>query len=156
MKNWTEHLPDKLEYKGKYIANWFSNMLPSLIVINGLGYESVENFYQSMKTFDKHKREEIRLATPSGSKYLARKIKLRGDWRLIKEFYMKQALEEKFKIPEWRDKLLATGDSIIVEWNNWNDKEWGATLDGIGNNKLGIMLMNIREETNKINESNTQ
>ena len=41
--------------------------------------------------------------------------------------------------------LLASGDSPIIEWNNWNDKDWGASItDNKGKNALGLILMDIR------------
>jgi predicted NAD-dependent protein-ADP-ribosyltransferase YbiA (DUF1768 family) len=41
---------------------------------------------------------------------------------------------------------MATGSEEIIEWNNWGDRIWGKTYDGVGENHLGKILMKIREE----------
>lgn len=51
---------------------------------------------------------------------------------------------------ELAGKLLATGDTYLEEGNTWGDRVWG-TVNGIGANQLGIILMKIRDE---IRESN--
>ena len=47
--------------------------------------------------------------------------------------------------PVLAEKLLATGDDELVEFNTWNDKYWGVCR-GEGENKLGKVLMRIRQE----------
>ncbi len=42
------------------------------------------------------------------------------------------------------EQLLATGDAELIEGNTWNDTEWGI-CNGIGDNKLGKILMRIRK-----------
>jgi predicted NAD-dependent protein-ADP-ribosyltransferase YbiA (DUF1768 family) len=44
-----------------------------------------------------------------------------------------------------RDSLLATGTQEIVEGNTWGDTFWGQ-VNGKGQNKLGKLLMKIRDE----------
>lgn len=44
-----------------------------------------------------------------------------------------------------KEKLLATGNDILEEGNTWGDKVWG-TVNGVGENKLGKILMKVREE----------
>lgn len=51
----------------------------------------------------------------------------------------------KFAIPELKEMLLATGDEELVEGNYWHDTIWGV-CDGVGENHLGKMLMEIRED----------
>ena len=45
--------------------------------------------------------------------------------------------------PELRDKLLATGESTLIEGNNWGDYFWGK-VNNCGENQLGIILMDVR------------
>ena len=52
-------------------------------------------------------------------------------------------LNEKFKDPVLRAKLLATGDQELAEENTWGDMFWG-TCNGQGKNRLGILLMHMR------------
>lgn len=42
-------------------------------------------------------------------------------------------------------KLLETEDAYLEEGNDWGDKEWGL-VNGNGKNKLGKILMRIRDE----------
>jgi predicted NAD-dependent protein-ADP-ribosyltransferase YbiA (DUF1768 family) len=45
------------------------------------------------------------------------------------------------------DMLLSTGDELLIEGNTWGDTYWGVDLKtGIGENKLGKILMKVREE----------
>jgi len=144
-------MESNLQYKGKYIYNWFSNFEPITIIIDNVKYPSVENYYQSQKTLDLEERKQFQNCSPSKSKFLGKKIKLRKDWDNIKNSIMKKALDIKFaKGTNQANKLLETGNDEIIEWNNWGDRIWGKTLDGIGENRLGIMLMDIR---NKLKEN---
>ena len=45
--------------KGKWIINWFTNMTPVKIEIDGVMYNSVENYYQSQKILNPILRKEI-------------------------------------------------------------------------------------------------
>jgi predicted NAD-dependent protein-ADP-ribosyltransferase YbiA (DUF1768 family) len=42
-----------------------------------------------------------------------------------------------------KELLLATGDHELIEGNKWHDTFWGV-CDGIGQNYLGKILMEIR------------
>ena len=47
--------------------------------------------------------------------------------------------------PDLKKKLLATGDEHLEEGNTWGDTIWG-TVDGVGENRLGKILMRVRDE----------
>ena len=51
----------------------------------------------------------------------------------------------KFRQPDLRERLLATGDAALVEENVWRDRYWGVHR-GHGLNRLGVLLMQVREE----------
>lgn len=145
--DWKKYKPESFEYNGRWIKNWFSNMEPSFIKVDGKSYKSVENYYQSMKTLDPEMLEAIEDATPSGSKQIGKKVTIRQDWADIKYDIMKKALWAKWSKPEYREALLETGDEMIIEWNNWGDRTWGVDIrDNKGKNWLGQALMEIREE----------
>jgi ribA/ribD-fused uncharacterized protein len=148
LRDWSEYRPKQFEYNGKWIKNWFSNMALIPVTIDDVNYPSVENYYQSMKTFDKFERSKIEQTTPAGAKRLGRKIRnIRPDWEDIKYYIMKQSLIHKFTQHEdQKQLLLATNDDVIIEWNNWGDQEWGvSTLTNTGRNMLGLALMEARE-----------
>ncbi|MDK8141959.1 NADAR family protein [Streptococcus parasanguinis] len=71
---------------------------------------------------------------------------LRSDWEEVKDEVMHQALRMKFsQNPDIAKELLATGDAIIIEHTR-NDDYWADGGDGSGKNKLGLLLMQVREE----------
>lgn len=127
---------------------FLSNFYPSFID-EGKGYPTVEHYFQAMKTFNLAQHEKIRLAaTPGQAKRFGRVCDLRADWEQVKDDIMLQALRLKFQDPELRAQLIATGDEYLVEGNTWNDCYWGV-CQGIGKNRLGELLMQVREECNK-------
>ena len=58
---------------------------------------------------------------------------------------MEEALRKKFSDPGLRKALLDTGDEYLEEGNTWRDEYWGV-CNGIGKNRLGKLLMKIRDE----------
>lgn len=59
---------------------------------------------------------------------------------------MKDALFYKFsQDKDLRDKLIATGNTELIEDNTWNDRFWGV-CNGEGINHLGKLLMELRDE----------
>ena len=71
---------------------------------------------------------------------------LRPDWEEIKDEVMLQALRMKFnQHPEIAKRLLATGDAILIE-HTQNDAYWADGGDGSGKNRLGLLLMQVRDE----------
>lgn len=155
--SWLPFKPVRFEYNGKWIKNWFSNLMPSPIFMDGNDWEwpSVENYYQAMKTEETEMQEVIKHATPSRAKQLGRKLILRPNWDNLKEGFMKRALDAKFSQSPWYEALMVTGDNMIIEWNNWGDRYWGVTEDGVGKNRLGALLMQVREEHKKLYKSST-
>ena len=68
------------------------------------------------------------------------------DWEKVKDEVMLQALRMKFnQHPEITKGLLATGDAILIEHTK-NDAYWADGGDGSGKNRLGLLLMQVREE----------
>ena len=58
---------------------------------------------------------------------------------------MKDGLRLKFaQNPQMLEKLLSTGSRVIVEFSE-KDSYWGNGGDGSGKNRLGVLLMEIRE-----------
>jgi hypothetical protein len=70
----------------------------------------------------------------------------RKDWRDVREDVMRRALRAKFTQHDaLRAFLLATGDDELVEDADW-DSFWGNGPDGKGDNVLGKMLVELRED----------
>ena len=131
---------------------FLSNFYESPFEVDGITYPTVEHFFQAMKSKDIEGRKKIAAApTPGKAKRLGRTIELRKDWEEIKVAVMKFGLAQKFRIPELREKLLATGNEELIEGNFWHDNVWGNCLcaecqDIPGRNMLGMLLMKVREE----------
>jgi ribA/ribD-fused uncharacterized protein len=131
------------EFTGRY---WFlSNFSPSPVEFEGIVFPTVENAFQSAKTLDLELRKQFIPLGPGQAKRLGRSIPLREDWEEVKVDMMYHLLQEKFKDPELRASLLATGEEELIEGNTWGDRFWGV-CKGQGQNMLGRLLMRIRQE----------
>ena len=109
-------------------------------------FPTMEHYFQANKADNQNDYLHIAYApTPGEAKRLGRKIQLRPDWEEIKDKVMLTGLRKKFTDPELRSLLLATGDEELIEGNYWGDTYWGV-CNGIGQNKLGKLLMQVREE----------
>ena len=157
-----ENMQSKPEHK--YLNNFDESPFVSE---SGLKFLSVEHYYQAHKFRDFSKQgfkeifEEIRTAENSDlCKKAARKhTKELGDdawdkvnWDLkFKEYYMKRGLIFKFSQNiELLKKLLLTGNAILKEESK-KDPYWGGLLEG-SLNRLGALLMELRENYNKTKE----
>ncbi len=140
--------PQEFEMRGKWIDNWFSNMVPDPIYIEGFIWPSVENYYQGSKTTDFSLHANFAIMTPSEAKNKGRKVNLRPNWEEIKIDVMRKALRVKFtRVNDQGKKLMATGDDTLVELNNWGDTFWGVDVRSyLGFNILGNLLMDRRAE----------
>lgn len=127
---------------------FLSNFHLVKIEYEGLVYPSTENAFQAAKTLDLVKREEFLPLEPNKAKWLGRKVQLRSDWEQIKDSVMETVVRQKFSQDELKEKLLATGDVYLEETNWWKDTYWGVCNE-VGKNKLGFILMKVREELRK-------
>jgi len=131
---------------------WLSNFWPAKVTLDGIGFLSVEHAYQAAKTLDLDQRRHIAgLATPAQAKHYGRKLRPREDWELVKLKVMEDLLHEKFLEPRLREKLVRTGDAYLEEKNSWRDFFWGV-CHGKGENHLGRLLMQIRDDLRASNE----
>lgn len=130
------------EFRGKYY--FLSNFYEAPVTWNGLTYLNNEAAFQSAKTFSD--RECFTNLDPSSAKKLGRKVQLRSDWENVKDDVMYEICKAKFsQNTELKKGLLSTSNENLEEGNTWGDKIWG-TVHGIGENRLGKILMRIREE----------
>lgn len=132
------------EFQGFY--RWLSNFWKVPVEMDGMIYPSVEHAYQAAKTFDQSARLSIQaLYKPGDAKRAGRRVTLRTDWEKVKLDVMLALLRNKFLDKNLREKLLATGDSMLIEGNTWGDTFWGMCGDS-GENHLGRLLMQVRDE----------
>jgi ribA/ribD-fused uncharacterized protein len=84
-------------------------------------------------------------STPSEAKALGRKAPLRDDWELVKDMVMFDILKHKFVQSANLYMLLdSSGNKYLEETNDWHDTYWGV-CNGVGQNKLGRALMEVRD-----------
>jgi ribA/ribD-fused uncharacterized protein len=127
------------EFQGPY--RFLSNFWPNP---NGL---TNEHLYQAMKSTNWLEQIIVLSAEePGEAKKLGRAITLRPDWEEIKDDVMLELLRLKFrKGTKERHWLQDTRNEELIEGNYWNDTYWGVCR-GKGKNKLGKLLMQVRQE----------
>lgn len=140
-----------------YIRGFFeehrflSNFYDSEVSFEGETYPTVEHAFQAAKFTDEEHRAKIRNAkTPGAAKRLGRSrdYPLREGWDSgLAVRVMTELSHSKYEDPKLAEKLLATGDAILVETNHWGDDIWGDSTktETPGRNQLGIILMGVRE-----------
>ena len=129
---------------GEY--RFLSNFWNAPVSYEGITYQNNECAFQAMKTLDKEERMAFADLAPNEGKRKGRRVTLRKDWEEVKTDIMLDICRAKFSQNEdLKAKLLATGDEYLQETNTWNDTCWGVCR-GKGENRLGKILMQVREE----------
>lgn len=132
------------EFRGPYY--FLSNFYEAPVTWNSITYRNNEAAFQSAKTNDIVVRKTFATMDPSTAKREGRRVALRPDWEEVKYQVMYEICLAKFiQNSELRERLLATGDEYLEEGNTWGDRTWG-TVNGQGNNRLGKILMQVRDE----------
>ncbi|HEY1172645.1 MAG TPA: NADAR family protein [Verrucomicrobiae bacterium] len=132
----------------------FSNHSAHAIELHGKRWSTTEHYFQAQKFVGTEQEEKIRLEPSSqvaAQMGRDRSFPIRKDWEAVKENLMREALLAKFtQHADLKALLLSTGDAQIVE-HTPSDAYWGDGADGCGKNRLGILLMEIRQ---KLREGN--
>ena len=134
------------DFSGKYF--FLSNFYESPVTYKGITYRNNEAAFQAQKVSKKDEQKTFSDLNPSEAKKKGRHVTLRKDvnWDSVKTTYMYEICLAKFsQNKELKEKLLATGDKHLEEGNTWGDRIWG-TVNGVGENRLGKILMKVREE----------
>ena len=132
---------------------FLSNFYASPIEIDGISYGSAEAAFQAQKASTEEEKRKFSGLPPHMAKKAGRNISLDVErWNRRKIPVMQYVVTEKFvQNPELAEKLLATGNAVLVEGNTWNDRFWGVDLKtNIGENNLGKILMRVREDLPEI------
>jgi len=133
-----------------------SNFYPCPIKITHneqeLEFPTSEHLYQWSKHYKDNPTvaKQIRTAPSAASaKKLGRTPCNMKEFDKHKIRWMKRILELKLEQhPSLKEKLLATGDEDIEEFAPW-DNFWGMGKQGEGQNWMGKLWMELREETRK-------
>lgn len=136
-------------YSSKEPWGELSNFSPYGIKLKAEYWPTVEHCYQAQKFIESSLQQQIRgCATPSQAKQLAHQFQKqqRPEWSQCKEDIMLRCLRAKFQQhPQLAERLLSSGNLRLVEHTK-DDSYWGDAGDGSGLNRLGALLMQIREE----------
>lgn len=148
---------------GGIFTEYMSNFYPSPVVLDNWQFPTVENAFQAAKTTDLVVRLDFRDVGPGKAKRMGRKLLLRPGWEKVKDQVMLDLLRQKFADDPLKTTLLDTEDQHLIEFTTWHDTYWGVCLGGcrkgwpptkfvkphekgIGQNKLGLMLEQVRFE----------
>lgn len=129
---------------------FLSNFHYEPVTYEGMEYVATENAYQAAKTTNLKVRARFQTVEPKEAKKMGSKkagiIMPRPDWDDVRIDVMRELQRQKFKPgTELSQRLLDTGDHVILENNWWKDRFWGV-CDGVGENWMGILVMERREE----------
>ena len=124
--------------------SFLSNFFEFDVTYNGITFKNNEAAFQAQKC--PSRINEFVNLPPNKAKRLGRKVELRSDWDQVKDQIMYEICKCKFtQHPILKFMLINTYGHTLIEGNWWNDTYWGV-CKGVGQNKLGKILMRIREE----------
>lgn len=134
-----------VSFNGQYrfLSNFYVLDYP-VVCSKRLLYLTVENAYQASKSMYGQDRRDIQNLPPAKAKIAGRHVALREDWEEIKIAVMMNFLLQKFvNNHTCRELLLETRTAHLEEGNHYGDRFWG-TVNGVGENHLGRLLMSVR------------
>jgi ribA/ribD-fused uncharacterized protein len=138
-----------LFYEPEDPNGYLSNFAACPIRVDDQIWATSEHYYQAMKFASEVLRVSILEArTPAEAFSLSRDYQdqVREDWYDIRVEVMEFIVTEKFKQnPQFALFLANTGDSVIKEHSH-KDHFWGDGGDGTGENRLGEILMVVRQQ----------
>lgn len=127
----------------------FSNFSAFAVEWKGKLWMTSEHAYQAEKFDDEEMKMQIfnsRSAHEAFKFAGDNKSKRRADWNDIKLKIMKDILREKvLQHPYVKKKLIDSGDKELIE-DSWRDSYWGWGPNKDGENHLGKLWMEVRDE----------
>lgn len=126
---------------------WLSNLSEHGFVVEGVKWRSVEHYYQAAKHEDVAAVKRIMDAATGLAARKAgqdRSLVVRADWEDVKMGVMRTALEAKFSQNRKLREMLAKTKNEELVHQSGSDRVWGRDREGIGENRLGEMLMEVR------------
>jgi ribA/ribD-fused uncharacterized protein len=126
----------------------FSNFAPSPLVIDEKRYPTSEHYFQSQKFVGNpaYAAQIAAASSPSAAAKLGRSraYPIRPDWDAVRDAIMLRALRAKFgQNPDLREILTSSSPRKLVE-HRAADSYWGDGRTGLGQNRLGVLLMQVR------------
>lgn len=118
---------------------------PTVVDFEGARFPSAENAFHAAKCPDPQDFLKFEKIDPFKAKQASVGLAVYKDWVDRREGVMRKIIFEKFKNPTLQKKLLETGNAKLINANHWGDKFWGVSPEGEGQNKLGLLLEEVRE-----------
>ena len=131
----------------------FSNFSKHKVIIDEKEWQTSEHYYQAMKFESAALQEKVRLTDhPGAAAKMGRDPAnpLRADWDDVKDKIMYEVVYAKFtQNPACKMTLLETDPAYLIE-DSPVDYYWGCGSDNSGLNKLGKVLMQVRDDLKKL------
>lgn len=136
------------KFQGEY--EFLSNRFVCEFIWEGLRYTNAEAAFQSSKCANPQDRDLFGGLSAKKAMAKGSKITPPEGWEERQTEIMKAVLLAKFsQNPDLMNKLLATGESLLVNGNSQRELFWGVdTYSWRGENNLGKILMEIRNQIN--------
>lgn len=135
-----------MEIKGFYgDYRFLSNHYKSDILFDGERYPTVENAFHASKCNKEH-RGKFTTCSSYEAKLLSYKMEVDQSWVRQQHQIMHTLVTLKFSEPDLRKRLLETGPHTLIYSNSLNDTYWGVGANGEGENHLGKLLQEVRNE----------
>lgn len=134
------------EFRGRYAflgSDWRAD-----VEFEGAFYPTAAHAIAAARTTDAAERRIIAAqVSAADARRRADAVQLRADWDRIKIDAMERIVRDKFtRHPILRERLRRTGDAYLENGNAEGDRLWGVS-SGVGENRLGIILMKVRDES---------
>lgn len=115
---------DKFKDKYYFLSNYYN----APVIYHGIFFTNNEAAFQSAKLIGTKYEYLCRTFSnlpPNLAKRKGRQVALRPDWEQVKDKVMYDIVKCKFSMNNGlKEKLLATGNVMLIEGNNWNDTYW--------------------------------
>lgn len=144
-----EHPPETVRFYAGEFGYCFSNFSAFAVEWNGRAWPTSEHAYQAAK-FDDPAIVEAIATAPSAHAALklaeVHAASIRPSWPEEKRAVMKEICRAKLDQHEYVQRTLErSGNTPLVE-DSPKDSYWGCGADGNGENHLGVIWMELREE----------
>ena len=140
------------KFDNEYI--FLSNYYPQNITYKGITYNCAMNAYYGQLISDNLQKKAIANATPSRALSMVINSISKIDYsQEEQDNIMYEILKVKFSDSKLKNLLLQTNQEPLNNNINWEDTYWGICNDE-GDNKLGKLLMKLRDELSDNTSSN--
>ena len=128
--------------------NYLSNMAEVDIRVNGILFHSAEAAFQAMKFQNPEEQKRFTEMSPVQAKRFGKhgnSFVGKERWDAHKVWVMTRILWAKFNVPEFKEKLLETGDAYLLENSGFPNDYWGGY-----ENMTGKIIMMIRDHIREL------